>query len=241
MGLPVSVEIRRPAHDMTGAFDRAFAWLRSVDARFSPFRTDSEVCRAGRGELAPDDYSREFIEIMRLCAEYERRSGGAFTARLPGRPLDPSGVVKGWAVQRMAESLIADGAEHFCVNAGGDVVTRGESEPGCRWRVGVRHPERGDRMCAVFRIRDGAVATSGAYERGNHIIDGRTGRAASGLLCVTILADDLVTADAVATAAFALGTDGIAWAARQPGCLVFAIDAHHRVHRSSNLDGLLIP
>lgn len=241
MGLPVSVEVRRPARDMTAAFGRAFDWLRDVDARFSPFRTDSEVSRAGRGELGPEDFSREFTEILRLCAEYERRSGGAFKARLPGRPLDPSGVVKGWAVQRMAELLIADGAEHFCLNAGGDVITRGEAEPGVRWRVGVRHPERGDRMCAVFRVRDAAVATSGAYERGQHILDGRTGRPAGGLLCITVLADDLVTADATATAAFAQGTNGIAWAARQPGCLVFAIDARHRVHRSANLDNVLIP
>ncbi|HEX4723032.1 MAG TPA: FAD:protein FMN transferase [Pseudonocardiaceae bacterium] len=202
---------------------------------------DSEVSMADRGELGPDDYSIEFTEILALCAEYERRSGGAFRARLPGRRLDPSGVVKGWAVQRMAELLVADGAENFCINAGGDVVTRGEPEPGCRWRVGVRHPERADRMCVVFRVRDGAVATSGAYERGPHILDGRTGRPAGGLLCLTILADDLTTADATATAAFAQGTDGVAWAARQPGCLVFAIDSHHRVHRSANLDGLLIP
>jgi thiamine biosynthesis lipoprotein len=241
LGLPVSIEVRRPAHDMTAAFDGAFDWLRSVDAQFSPFRTDSEVSRAGRGELRPDDYSRELAEILALCAEYERRSGGAFRAWLPGRSLDPSGIVKGWAVQRMAELLTAGGAEHFCVNAGGDVVVRGEPEPGCRWRVGVRHPERADRMCAVFRVRDGAVATSGAYERGPHILDGRTGRPAGGLLCLTVLADDLVTADATATAAFALGTDGVAWAVRQPGCLVFAIDSHHRVHRSANLDGLLIP
>jgi len=241
MGLPVSVEVRRPTHDMAPALQRAFDWLHSVDRRFSPFRTDSEVCRAGRGELGPEDYSREFTEILALCAEYERRSGGAFRARLPGRPLDPSGVVKGWAVQRMAELLVAEGAEHLCVNAGGDVVTRGEPQPGCRWRAGVRHPERADRMCAVFRVRDGAVATSGAYERGPHILDGRTGRPAGGLLCLTVLADDLTTADATATAAFAQGTDGVAWAVRQPGCLVFAIDSYHRVHRSVNLDGLLIP
>jgi thiamine biosynthesis lipoprotein len=241
MGLPVSVDVRRPAHDMGPALDRAFEWLRSVDAQFSPFRTDSEVSRAGRGELVPDDHSPELAEVLALCAEYERRSGGAFRARLPGRPLDPSGVVKGWAVQRMAELLAADGAEHFCVNAGGDVVTRGEPDPGRRWRVGVRHPERADQMCAVFSVRDGAVATSGAYERGPHILDGRTGRPPGGLLCITVLADDLTTADATATAAFAQGADGVAWAAGQPGCLVFAIDAQHRVHRSANLDGLLMP
>ncbi len=139
MGLPVSVDVRRCGHDVTPALERAFAWLRDVDARFSPFRPASEVSRLDRGELA--QVSADLVEVLALCAEYERRSGGAFHARIPGRGLDPSGVVKGWAVQRMADLLVADGVAHFCVNAGGDVVTRGEPEPGRAWRIGVRHPE----------------------------------------------------------------------------------------------------
>jgi thiamine biosynthesis lipoprotein len=94
-------------------------------------------------------------------------------------------------------------------------------------------------MCVVFELRDGAVATSGAYERGAHVLDGRSGATAAGLLSLTVLADDLTTADATATAGFALGADGVAWAANQPGCLVFAVDAEHRVRRSAGLDELI--
>jgi thiamine biosynthesis lipoprotein len=234
MGLPVSVDVPGRSYDLT----RAFAWLHEADARFSPFRADSEVCRADRGELT--SYSHELTEVLALCAEYERRSGGAFTPRLRGRPLDPSGVVKGWAVQRMADLLVSDGVSDFCVNAGGDVVTRGEPEPGRPWRVGVRHPEIADRMCVVFALRDGAVATSGHYERGRHILDGRTGLAARGLLSLTVLADDLTTADATATAAFAQGADGVEWAAAQPGCLVYAVAEDHTVRRSPALDTLIV-
>lgn len=237
MGLPVSVDLRRVVPDPEPVVAKAFAWLHEVDARFSPFRVDSEVCRADRGELA--SYSAELTEVLALCTEYERRSGGAFRAQLPGRPLDPSGVVKGWAVQRMADLLLAEGIRDFCVNAGGDVVTRGEPEPGRRWRVGVRHPDVADRMCVVFGMSDGAVATSAAYERGDHILDGRTGLAACGLVSVTIVADNLVTADATATAAFALGVDGVEWAAAQDGCLVYAVDAARQVHRSAGLDELI--
>lgn len=240
MGLPVSVDVRRPSGDPTPAVRAAFGWLREVDARFSPFRPDSEVARAGRGELASPEFSPELAEVLALCAEYERRSGGAFRARLPGRGLDPSGLVKGWAVQRAVDLLRAAGLRDFCVNAGGDVVSAGEPEPGVPWRVGVRHPDRADRMCVVFGLRDAAVATSGLYERGGHIVDGRTGRPSVGLLSVTVLADDLTTADATATAAFALGTEGVEWAAAQPGCLVFAVDADRRVHRSAGLDRLVV-
>lgn len=238
MGLPVSVDVRRCGHDVTPALARAFAWLRDVDARFSPFRPSSEVRRLDRGELA--QVSADLVEVLALCAEYERRSGGAFRARLPGRGLDPSGVVKGWAVQRMADLLVADGVAHFCVNAGGDVVTRGEPEPGRAWRIGVRHPVVTDQLCVTLGLRDGAVATSACYERGQHILDGRTGRPAIGLLSLTVVADDLTTADATATAGFALGADGVAWAASQPGCLVFAVDAERRVHRSDGLAELIV-
>jgi thiamine biosynthesis lipoprotein len=235
MGLPISLDLRDDG-DFSAASEAAFAWLREVDARFSPFKVDSEVRRYDRGELTTGELSDDFVEVLGLCSEYEQLSGGAFKSRLPGRPLDPNAIVKGWAVQRAADGLKAAGARNFCLNAGGDVVTSGEPEPGRPWLVGIRHPEQLEAVCAIIGSRDGAVATSAEYERGAHIIDGRSGLPASGLLSVTIVADDLTTADATATAAFALGTDGIQWAASRPGCSVLIIDAEHRVHRSTGLD-----
>lgn len=239
MGLPVSIDVRGARAD--GEVDRAFGWLRGVDARFSPFRPDSEVCRFDRGELDVAGLSADLAEILDLCARYEAGSGGAFRARLPGRGLDPCAVVKGWAVQRAADGLRAAGLRDFCVNAGGDVVVAGEPEPGRPWLVGVRHPDRADRMCVVFGLRDSAVATSAAYERGAHIVDGRTGRAAGGLLSLTVVAADLTTADATATAGFALGGEGPDWVAAQPGCLVYAVDEERRVVRSPELDAVIVP
>ncbi|OAH12999.1 thiamine biosynthesis lipoprotein ApbE precursor [Streptomyces jeddahensis] len=229
MGFPVSLRI--DDEDVPeAAADGLFAWLREVDARFSPFKPDSEVSRLDRGELAADGLSADLVEVLGLCEEYRVATGGAFDARLPGRGLDPCAVVKGWSVQRAAELLAASGATRFCLNAGGDVVTAGGP-----WRVGVRHPERADRLCTVLEITDGAVATSARYERGDHIVDGRTGRPATGLLSVTVVARSLTEADATATAAFAMGAEGIEWAAAREGCEVFAVDAEHRVVRTPGL------
>ncbi|MFI8190049.1 FAD:protein FMN transferase [Streptomyces sp. NPDC085946] len=227
MGFPVSLRVddeRVPGE----AADAVFAWLREVDARFSPFRPDSEVSRLDRGELR--EIGADLREVLGLCEEYRAATGGAFDARLPGRGLDPCAVVKGWSVQRAAGLLAAAGARRFCLNAGGDVVAAGGP-----WRVGVRHPDHAGRLCAVLELTDGAVATSARYERGDHIVDGRTGRPATGLLSMTVTAPTLTEADAVATAAFALGAEGIAWAAARPGCEVFAVDAGRRVFRTEGL------
>ncbi|MDX2931744.1 FAD:protein FMN transferase [Streptomyces ipomoeae] len=232
MGFPISLLIEDFENGTATAetAEPAFDWLREVDARFSPFRADSEVSRLDRGELAPHELSPDLTEVLDLCEEYRVATGGAFDVRLPGRGLDPCAMVKGWAVQRAADLLTERGAKRLCLNAGGDVAVTGGP-----WRVGVRHPERADRLCTVLEITDGAVATSARYERGDHILDGRTGRPATGLLSLTVVAPSLTEADATATAAFAMGKEGIEWAAARENCEVFAVDADQRVFRTPGL------
>ncbi|WP_427919364.1 FAD:protein FMN transferase [Streptomyces sp. cg40] len=229
MGFPVSLRIddEGGGSRLDETADAVFAWLREVDTRFSPFRPDSEVCRYDRGELQLPDLGADLTEVLDLCEQYRLATGGAFDVRLPGRPLDPCAVVKGWSVQRAAELLTAAGARRFILNAGGDVVVSGGP-----WRVGVRHPEHADQLCTVLELTDGAVATSARYERGDHIVDGRTGRPATGLLSLSVVAASLTEADATATAAFAMGPEGVDWAAARPGCEIFAVDADRRVRRT---------
>ncbi|MFI1030798.1 FAD:protein FMN transferase [Streptomyces sp. NPDC020951] len=226
MGFPVSLRVDDTVvRDETG--DAVFAWLREVDARFSPFKADSEVSRYGRGELSADELSADLVEVLDICERYRAATGGAFDVRLPGRGLDPCAVVKGWSVQRAAELLTGAGIGRFCLNAGGDVVVSGGP-----WRVGVRHPEIADKLCTVLDLTDGAVATSARYERGDHILDGRTGRPATGLDSLTVVAPTLTEADTVATAAFALGAEGVEWAAARDGCEVYAVLPGGRVLRT---------
>src|SRR4051794_14720403 len=98
MGMPVAVEVRE-GELAAGALDRVFAWLRFVDATFSPYKPDSEVCRIDGGELAPADAHPLVREVMARCERLRALTGGYFDARARG-PLDPSGLVKGWSVDR---------------------------------------------------------------------------------------------------------------------------------------------
>ena len=126
---------------------------------------------------------------------------------------DPSGLVKGWAVDRAGDLLDAAGARNYSLNAGGDIRMRGAPLPEPRWRVGIQHPLERDKIAAVVEGNDVAVATSGAYARGEHVVDPHTGHAPVGVLSVTIVGPELATADAYATAAFAMAEAGPDWTA----------------------------
>ncbi len=237
MGTVITVDVRDPGVD-PGAVEAAFAWFREVDETFSTYRPDSEISRLSRHEMTVLGCRPDVREVLGLCAEVERRSGGAFDIHAGGR-LDPSGLVKGWSVERAAALLEAAGARNFFIGAGGDVVVRGEPAPGQPWRVGVRHPELADLVAAVLAVRDLAVATSGCYERGEHILDPRTGRAPQGLLSVTVVGPSLTYADAFATAAFVMGEAGVKWVSGIDSYDALAITADRRTAWTAGLDRLL--
>jgi thiamine biosynthesis lipoprotein len=232
MGIPVGIDVREAIDP--GAIEAAFDHLRWVDATFSTYIEGSEINRVAAG-AAPSPPVRA---ALGRCEQLRRGTGGWFDVRATGR-LDPSGFVKGWALEGAAAILLAAGARNLCLHAGGDVLVRGERAPGEPWRVGIQHPSRRDRVAAVLAARDLAVATSGAYERGEHIVDPRTGRAPRGVLSVTVAGPDLGTADAYSTAAFAMGLDGPEWTATLDGYSALTILADGRVLSTPGLDRLL--
>jgi thiamine biosynthesis lipoprotein len=177
--------------------------------------------------------------VLDACAVLCAESDGAFDAWRDGR-LDPSGYVKGWAAERAADVLRQVGARQFAINLGGDVVCSGGVSVDGPWRIGVRHPADAARMALVLGIRNGAVATSGAYERGDHIVNGRTGAVPSDWRSITVVAPDLATADAIATAAFAIGKAGPEWAAQRHGCEVAAIGPEDRLWTTAGLEQLRV-
>jgi thiamine biosynthesis lipoprotein len=172
------------------------------------------------GALAPELVSRDVREVLDLCEQARVLTGGCFDAELPQadgrRVLDPSGLVKGWAVERAAGVLdLLDGVD-WLVNAGGDVVGRATHGPA--WRVAVEDPRDRSRIRCVVPLSSGAVATSGTAARGRHILDPRSGRpAADHLLSATVIGPSLTWADVLATAAFVEGPDALQRIASRDG------------------------
>jgi len=246
MGTAIGVDVRGdratdPALD--AVLDAFFAQLRDIDARFSTYRADSEISRIGAGELAEDDASPDVRHVLAACDLLFEITGGAFDARRQAAAggLDPSAYVKGWAVEEAAWRLEDAGIRDYVINAGGDVIARGHADPGVPWRVGIRHPDDPAAVAAILAVSDRAVATSGTYERGAHIIDPRTGRAASPeLRSMTVVGPRLGFADAYATAAFVMGLDGLRWVARQPDHDALAVTSDGRVVRTEGMDRYVV-
>lgn len=234
MGTVISLTAPDGGADSAAA-DRCFAWLHEVDRRFSPFRPASEVSQlmrsstvavqerpvdaGGRATSVPAEVSPELAEVLELCEIVEVLSDGVFDIRRhrADNAPDPTGVVKGWAVDRAAAILEEAGVERFCIGAGGDVLARGGRAPGVPWRIGIAHPTVRGASALTLEADDLAVATSGSTERGEHIVDGRTGEVPRGLLTLSVAGPSLGRADAYATAAFAMGRDGLRWVESLPG------------------------
>lgn len=221
------------------ALAEAVDGLHRVDEVFSTYRDGSEISRLGRGELTVEECSAEVSEVLALGEEAARVSDGWFSTSYGGR-LDPTGIVKGWAVERAARRLAAAGATGVSVNGGGDVQLLGVPGPERPWRVGVSDPLRPGGLAAVISAAgtsELAVATSGTAERGSHIADPRTGKSAvTDLVAVTVVAPTVTWADCWATAAFAMGSrDGLRWLEALPGVEALLITAGDEVRCTGGL------
>jgi thiamine biosynthesis lipoprotein len=215
MGTVFTIDVRDDGR-WDAAIQAVVDWLHEVDAVFSTYQETSELSRLRRGELNIADAHPEFLPVLELCAQAQLESGGAFSALRDGK-LDPTGLVKGWAVERASRLLREHGAANHAVNGGGDMQLAGEAEPGRAWGVGVVDPCDRMRVLTVVTGHDLAVATSGTAERGAHILDPHTGRPATGIASATVVGPALTFADAYATAAFVLGPPAIGWIDGLPG------------------------
>jgi thiamine biosynthesis lipoprotein len=225
MGMPISLALRgRHTRDASArsTWNAVVDELREVDRVFSTYRPDSFISRLGRDELSLPDCPPEVSEVLEIANQAVEISDGAFSVYLPNHVgelvFDPTGVVKGWAVQRAADRhLLGLEDTDYCLSAGGDLVARTVDPASTPWCIGIEDPLDPSRIVATVPVRTGAVATSGTSHRGTHIVDPRTGRPAYGIASVTVVGDSLTWVDIEATAAFAHGPHALDWLRSRPG------------------------
>ena len=216
----VTVDVRGPelpGDRVSELFTAAAAFTHQVDRWFSTFRSDSAICALRAGRLTTGTAPDAVQSVLAQCRHARAITAGAFDPwAMPGG-LDPAGLVKGWAADRIASMALDAGFPNVCVNAGGDIACRGEQSFGQSWSVGVAHPGRRDQIAATASLRDMGMATSGRYERGDHIVDPRSGQPAMALDSATVVGPDCGLADALATALVVRGPSGVEYFQSLPG------------------------
>lgn len=229
MGMPTSVLVR--GEDDVDAAEPVVAAvydeLRHIDAVFSTYRPDSDICRIRRREITPSQASPLVTEVLALCELARTRTDGWFNVELPGG-LDPSGLVKGWAVERALGLFDALPGLDVCLNLAGDIAVR--VAPGAPpFVAGIEDPRQRGRLVTTVPLTGGGLATSGTAARGAHVLDPHAGRPATALASISVIGPSLLWADVYATAGFALGRDALAWLGGMPSYDALVVHLDGRV------------
>ena len=220
------------------AVESFFDHIRSLESMLSRFRPDSEISRLTRDELDLDDASPEVREVLARCEHLRDLTEGAFDHRRPSGDrviIDPNAFAKGWIIEQATLRLRMAGVSSYFVNAGGDIAVGAPPPDRTCWRVGIRHPHNSRAVAAVLELDNVGIATSGTYERGNHISPSDPGGTAGRLASVTVVGPELATADALATAVFASGRPRPAWWRDSSPYGIVAIGGDNRIQYSENL------
>jgi FAD:protein FMN transferase len=189
--------------------DRARAVLHDADDLFSTWKTESPVSKLRRGAATLEEMPADVVEVLDLCARARDMSHGWFNPwAMPGG-VDPTGYVKGWAAQRALRAFEHDGVAGVMVNAAGDIATRGRCAANVPFRIGITHPHAPQRLACIVDVQ-ATIATSGTYERGQHLIDPFSGRTGARASSASVVGPDLGVADALATALAVAGSDFLA-------------------------------
>lgn len=215
MGMPVTVEVVGSgvtAEDI----QEVFAYLHYIDKKFSTYKKDSEISQINRGEINNADYSSEMKKVLALCEETKKATDGYFDVNIKGI-IDPSGIVKGYAIWQAAQILKKKGYQNFYVEIAGDIQAFGKNEDREDWKVGIQNPFNPKEIVKVLKLSSKGIATSGNYQRGKHILNPKTNLPADEIACISVIGPNVYEADRFATAAFAMGEKGIEFIGRLKG------------------------
>jgi thiamine biosynthesis lipoprotein len=211
MGMPITVDILNCKED--AVFEAVFDRLAEIDRRYSTYKKNSEVTLFREGKLKQAELSDELKKVIKECEKARKMTDGYFSAWAAGA-FDPSGYVKGWAIAEAGKIVAKNGYKDFCISAGGDILA--SSGGSKKWEVGIQDPRDKNKILNKLSISNGAVATSGNYERGEHIINPKTKKPASELMSVTVVGPNIIKADILATACIAMGEKADHFMTSQP-------------------------
>jgi thiamine biosynthesis lipoprotein len=219
MGMSVAVEVLDPA---TGSdLDEVLDYFHVVDALFSPYKKDSEISHINEKKLKLEDASPEVKKVLKLCEQTRILTNGYFDILIEGR-IDPSGLVKGYAICEAAKKLKKKGYKNFYIEIGGDIEIVGLKNDQ-KWRVGIKNPFKPNENTDIVHITNAGIATSGLYERGMHIYNPLKKKLATEIKSMTVIAKDIYEADRFATASFAMGIEGMNFLEKQENLEAFCI------------------
>jgi len=214
MGMPVRVNLAddfAKEKDIEEVFD--YFWL--IDERFSTYKDGSEISKINKGLLKLNEASEEMKKVLRLCEETKEETKGYFDVEKNGK-IDPSGLVKGYAIWQASLVLEKKGYKNFYVEIAGDGEVRGLNN-GEVWRIGIENPFNRMEIVKVMGLSNKGIATSGNYVRGVHIYDPLSGKGVDDIASVTVIGDNVYEADRFATAIFAMGERGIVFLENKEG------------------------
>jgi len=236
--MPITIEIV-DALASAELFDKAYAYFAYVDETFSPFKLTSEVSRINRGELDAAHACEDMRVILSLAEITRQQTDGYFDVYHDG-VFNPSGLVKGWAIWQAAQLLRREGCENFYIDAGGDIQAYGRNAAGKPWRVGIRNPFEPSTIVKSLPLHDCGIATSGLYERGKHIYNPHhDGDPLDQVASITVVGPNVYEADRFATAAFAMGSHGIAFIESIDGLEGYAINHNQQAIMTSGFKSIV--
>ena len=223
MGIPISIDIPKGNNKI---FVDSFAIFSEIDNRFSTYKKDSEVSHFNKGTISLKDCSDNFKTIYAKCLQLKKDTNGYFDA-FYNKKYDPSGYVKGYAIDQLTNFLKQKGYNEFLINAGGDIVAYSNS--GKVWKIGITNPNDTKKILAHLEVDAIAIATSGTYERGDHIIDPLTKKKPVFFKSVTIFGPSILIADVYATVNFAMGEKGLELLKQLPGYRCIYVDKNNEL------------
>lgn len=234
MGMPVVIEVIDDTITEE-VFEKVFTYLQYVDRTFSPYKADSEVSAINAHTVLPYDYSSDMKAILAASEETKKLTDGYFDISKDGK-IDPSGIVKGWAIYNAAKILESHGFTNYCVEIAGDIELSGLNDQRTAWRIGIRNPFKHDEIVKVITLLKGGIATSGTYEQGQHIYNPKdTTQKLDEVVSITVIGPNIFDADRFATAAFAMQRDGISFIERLKGFEAYMIDRDGIATQTSGL------